>query len=202
MKASLRAASSNHAARSGAYTYLTRKIRIQYELHEINGAGDAVYGLLESVDLSALERSVIDFTNNLYANPTDAIFTPKPSDADIRKQTIIQEGHRRASVDDEIIEIVRAVWKRGWETVGSCRERPEGWSHAGMAYIWFPVAAHGQAFATLLQAAGIELSLKPKQMGIVTPQGVPVQFPGLNVNFWPRDIDRIVEMLANDAPAA
>ena len=134
----------------------------RYELRSIDGDGAAIYELCNVANLRTDDDKALDAVYQFYANPDYSLFTAKPLESDVHAQITIQDGNRKASVDCDIVEIVRGVWSRGWETMGSCQARPEGWSHPGMAYIWFPLASQGQAFAELLENAGIEYTVKEK----------------------------------------
>jgi hypothetical protein len=88
--------------------------------------------------------------------------------------------------------------------MGSCQERPQGWSHGGFAYIWFPLMSQGQAFADLLKRAGIDYTVKEKPFGLGqrNAQGEtmePLTLTSLNVNFARKDFGRIAEALAQDS---
>lgn len=92
-------------------------------------------------------------TRELYRQPNYAVYSLQPTDA--HPQTHLRHEHRSAEVDLLIAPLVMEVWKRGWETTGSCQERPAGERNAGWAYLDFPIPGHGREFAEAMRTAGI-----------------------------------------------
>jgi hypothetical protein len=174
---------------------------VRYELRGVDQTGTAIYVFTAFIDNRTVEDKALEVIYRFYAKPDYSLYTSKPPTADSHEQVDIRDGNRRASVDCEIVQIIKECWKHGWETLGSCQERPPEWKRPGMAYIWFPIAMHGQEFAKALADAGIDhIAAKEKEWGFGkrNKQGETterVTCPGRKVFFHKRDFGRIAEAL-------
>lgn len=121
-----------------------------------------------------------------YRQHTDDIFRCPPTGE--HTQIGIQDGHRRASVDQLIAPLILECWRCGWDTMGSCQEREDG-----TAYISFPRALHGEAFHRAAAAEGLEVSIKPSSMTIANTERVEkVTFTTAHAIFSPQLIPSLV----------
>jgi hypothetical protein len=166
----------------------------RYALQPVDATGESVYELTEIDDLQTNEDKALAAVFQFYKEPNPGIYSIKPG---LHKEVWIEVGPRRGSVDEEITGLIKAVWTRGWETIGSCQERPSDSKYAGMAYVAFPFAQQGSQFASILQAAGIEHQTREKKFGFArrndkgekTENG---EIDALDVFFYKRDFERIV----------
>ncbi len=92
-------------------------------------------------------------TRELYEKPDYRVYSLAPEDD--HKQVDLRHDHRYAQVDKLVAPLVLEVWKRGWETMGSCQERPPESQKHGWAYLDFPAPGHGRAFKQAMIDAGI-----------------------------------------------
>jgi hypothetical protein len=134
---------------------------------------------------------------SFYTNPDYSIYSLKPNDD--HPQQFVQYQHRMARVDERLAPLILELWKRGWDTLGSCQELRPGTPDPGKAYVDFPFPEHGQAFVRLLEEAGLPVLVVPSTQKITKPdQAGPRQeytLDKLIVRFSPNDIDRIVALL-------
>lgn len=146
-------------------------------------------------DLSQGMRDVM--TRKLYETPDYAVYSVQPTDH--HPQVEIRYEHRYAAVDERIAPLVLEAWKRGWETMGSCQERPPDSKHAGQAYLDFPDPAHGRKFAAALRVASIavEEGVTGLLLSSRRPNGfVTCHFLGKMLVFLPSvDIERATAAL-------
>ncbi len=176
-----------------------------YERREVNGefkfyfisiedSPDAVAEMRQQLRLDKLRSAMQHF----YQEPNDAIYSRPPTDR--HRQLRVQWGPRSANVDERLAPIIQEIWRRDFDTIGSCEELEETNPHCGMAYVSFPFLAHGGEFVHLLAEAGIECASDRKRMGIRSDKGDELTFDILNVRFWPRDFSRILETLRGERP--
>ena len=136
-------------------------------------------------------------SRGLYAKPNYDIYTVKPTDE--HKQVAIRHLHYSAEVDERIAPLVLEVWKRGWDTMGSCQERPKESQYSGMAYLDFPNPKHGREFVNILKASHIETTDGVNELNIskTRPDGhVRSIILGKMLVFLPtEDIEKVVEIL-------
>lgn len=123
---------------------------VVYKLHRLDDSGP----VLDRVREVRADDPRRVMTRKLYEKPNYEVYSVQPSDA--HPQVELKYEHRFAEVDERIAPLVLEVWKRGWETMGSCQERPPESPNAGWAYLDFPAPKHGRAFVEAMAAAGIQ----------------------------------------------
>jgi len=170
---------------------------VTYERSSEDELGRIAYDLREQIDVQSDEGKTIAAITNFYKRPDYSIYSKAPG---LHKEVLIEEEGRRASVDEGIAELIKAVWKLGLHTLASCQERPAGETHAGKAYISFPLKRHAEAFIQILGQAGIGCEHKetPSQLGQRNQAGESIgscEVRGLSVYFEPGQIGRIVVVL-------
>jgi hypothetical protein len=126
---------------------------------------------------------------SFYENPNYAIYsTPQPPE---HEQVAVTWGHRRATVDKGIADVIVGLWQLDFDTLGSCEQRP-----SGKAYVLLPVPGQGHAFIDLISKMGISAEFQPKIRTVQdSSNGRERRIPGGNVIFDPIDIPKVVSIL-------
>jgi hypothetical protein len=94
-------------------------------------------------------------------------------------------------VDKGISPLVQALWQRGFETLGSCQQRP-----SGKAYVAFPIVRQGDEFHQMLEEVGVEATNEQKTLRLKNAETDEiVEVDSANVLFSPDDIQRITTLL-------
>lgn len=171
---------------------------IVYELSGEDEQGRVKYTLREETRFDSDEGEGMQAIRRFYVAPDYSVYSLKPG---THNEVPVEVGDRKGSVDEGMAELIKAVWKSAWDTIGSCQELAGGESHLGWAYISFPFARHGHQFVDVLKTAGIEHETKEKKFGCSQrdEQGEPSDkkvIPGLSVFIHPADIANALEALA------
>lgn len=115
--------------------------------------GRKIYECHEAIDEKTDDGMTVGASMWNYLHPGERVYK---GPTDNHPQTTISAYPRQASVDTGIADLILAVWRHGWHTVGSCQEWAEGTKHAGEAYISFALPRQGKAFAEVLNNAGLK----------------------------------------------
>jgi hypothetical protein len=160
--------------------------RWRYHLDLIEDSGENVERVLEHIN----KHRAIQAINHFYLSPNYSIYSMKPNDK--HPQILIEHGHRRAYTDEKIAPLVKEIWKKDLDTLGSCQERD-----SGKAYIGFPLAKQGELFHEKIAEAGIDSECKKEEMKIRNPSsGEIVALAAANVSFSAADIPRITALVS------
>jgi len=164
---------------------------MRYELESFEDLSDERDALLEAID-------------GFYENPNYEIYSMKPGRHD-EVPVAQQNGHRKANVDKALATLIPAIWKREWETGGSCQELAEG-KKSGWAYIAFSLPEQGHEFESMLKEAGIDVDTEEKPWKLAQKDATgnvcrELSSITLNVYFKPDDINRITLLLSSAAGA-
>jgi hypothetical protein len=166
--------------------------RWQFCLDRIEESGENV----DEARLQINERRTIQAMNHFYQSPDYSVYRKPPTDE--HPQVFIEHGHRRACVDEKMASLIRAIWERGIETLGSCQERP-----SGKAYIGFPLARQGRLFHERLLEASIGSEYEANQSKFQNADtGHIISVDSANVSFATSDIPRIVALVNGSTPTS
>jgi hypothetical protein len=105
------------------------------------------------------DRKLAAAMRTFYETPDYSIYSKPPTDN--HPQKLVEVGHRRGHVDENIAPLIEGLWKLNLDTIGSCEQL-----NSGKAYVGFPFQDHAKWFEGVLNKAGIECSYTAKSMGI------------------------------------
>jgi hypothetical protein len=160
----------------------------RFHLDRIDQSGETLNRIRAQIN----EQRIRQAAKHFYESPDYSIYTKPPTDE--HPQVYIESGRRRAHVDKDIAPLVQALWQQGFETLGSCQQRP-----SGKAYIGFPIAKQGEEFHRLLEESGIESSYKEETLRLKNAEtNAVLEVDFGNVLFSPDDIQTITRLLGSD----
>jgi hypothetical protein len=173
----------------------------EYELQRQDGEPVYVFrAYLRDQNEDRLNEAIKSF----YENPNYDIYTTRPTDR--HQQVLVQVGHRCAHVDAGIASIIRELFRLGLDTIGSCQEQAMGEAFEGHAYVGFCREGDANRFYNLLRSSGIEATLKPKKLKILSrrspggPLEDQIEVPSGNVMFPSYEIERVAQLLQSETP--
>ena len=161
----------------------------RFHLDRTEESGESV----EKARARVKERKAIQAIRQSYLSPEDPIYSEPPSEE--HPGVLVEQGPRKAYVDEQIALLVRAIWQLGLETLGSCQADP-----SGRAYIGFPLVKHGKALHKMLVAAGVDAEYESESITIRDPDsGETIEVDAAKVLFSPDDIARITAAITPPA---